>query len=147
MDLQIRKKGINMNKVVLVTGSRRGIGKATAIKFAENGYDVVINSRSGLEELNELKKEIENKYNVRVLIEQVDISKEEDVKRMCQDIEEKFGHIDVLVNNAAIVYDMELEDRTVDIFRETIDVNLTGTFMMCKYIGKIMMKQTGGGTL
>lgn len=133
-----------MNKVVLVTGSRRGIGLATAKKFAENGYDIILNAREGSALLEKNKHDIEEKYNVRVFTAIADISKEDEVIRMCNEIKEEIGNIDVLVNNAGIVYDMELEDRTVEIFNKTINNNLTGTFIMCKHIGKMMMNQKSG---
>lgn len=133
-----------MNKVVLVTGSRRGIGLATAKKFAEKGYDIVLNDCEENDLLAKNKNYIEEKYKVRVLVTIADISKEDEVKRMCNKIKEAFGKIDVLVNNAGIVYDMELEDRTVEIFNRTINNNLTGTFIMCKHIGKMMMDKKEG---
>lgn len=133
-----------MNKVVLVTGSRRGIGLATAKKFAEKGYDIVLNNREESDLLEKIKHDIEAQYKVRVFTAIADISKEDEVIRMHNEIKEKIGRIDVLVNNAGIVYDMELEDRTVEIFNQTINNNLTGTFIMCKHIGKMMMNQKNG---
>ena len=133
-----------MSRVVLITGSRRGIGYATAKKFAKNGYDIILNDREELELLEKNKKELEEEFNVKVLIEFVDIAKEDEVIRMCSDIKREFGHVDVLVNNAGIVYDVELEERTVAMFNETINNNLTGTFIMCKHIGLMMMHQKEG---
>ncbi len=142
--LLLKKVVKKMNRVVLVTGSRRGIGLATAKKFAENGYDIVLNNREESDLLEKIKHNIEEKYKVKVFTAIADISKEDEVIRMCNEIKEKIGNIDVLVNNAGIVYDMELEERTVEIFNQTINNNLTGTFIMCKHIGKMMMDKKHG---
>jgi NAD(P)-dependent dehydrogenase (short-subunit alcohol dehydrogenase family) len=99
-------------KVVLVTGSSRGIGKATIIEFASKGYDVVINYVKNHDEAIETEKEIKNKYDVRTLVIETDVSDEEQVKKMVEKIISEYGRIDVLVNNAGIVYDVEFEDRT-----------------------------------
>ena len=133
-----------MNKVALITGARRGIGKAVAIKFAKNGYNLIIDDREEINKLNELKQELEDKYNVKVLVQLVDISIEEEVNEMLLKIKAEFGRVDVLVNNAGIVYDMPLEERSVKIFNETINNNLTGTFIMCKKIGEYMLENKSG---
>ena len=123
--------------VALVTGSSRGIGRATVLKFAKEGYDVVINySRSEEEALN--VQEEAKKYGVDTLVVKCDISNEEEVKDMLNTIKEKFGKVDVLVNNAGIAIDTTFEDKTVDNFRKTLDINLIGTFLVSKYISKIM---------
>lgn len=141
MVLQVVTK---MNKVALITGARRGIGKAIAIKFAENGYDLIIDDREEIEKLHDLKKDLEDKYKIKILVQLVDISKEEQVNKMLQEIENTYGRVDVLVNNAGIVYDMPLEERTISTFNETINNNLTGTFIMCKKIGEFMLKNKSG---
>ncbi len=70
-----------------------------------------------------------------------DIANEEDVKRMLEEVKNTFGTLDVLVNNAGIVYDMEIEDRPTTLFEETMHNNATGTYLMCKYFGKFMYEQ------
>lgn len=133
-----------MNPVVLVTGSSRGIGKATIIEFAKKGYDVVINYLSSEEEALKLKKMIEETYQVQVLAIQADVSKEEEVKNMVEEVIHTFGHIDCLVNNAGIAIDTTFEDKTVENFRRTLDVNLIGTFLVSKYVGKYMLEKKKG---
>ena len=133
-----------MKPVALGTGSRRGIGKATIIEFAKKGYDVVINYLSSEEEALKLKKMIEETYQVQVLAIQADVSKEEEVKNMVEEVIHTFGHIDCLVNNAGIAIDTTFEDKTVENFRRTLDVNLIGTFLVSKYVGKYMLEKKEG---
>ena len=133
-----------MKPVALVTGSSRGIGKATIIEFAKKGYDVVINYLSSEEEALKLKKMIEETYQVQVLAIQADVSKEEEVKNMVEEVIHTFGHIDCLVNNAGIAIDTTFEDKTVENFRRTLDVNLIGTFLVSKYVGKYMLEKKEG---
>ena len=132
-----------MNKVAIITGSSKGLGAATAKHFAQNNYNVVINYNTDLDGAKETEKEIK-KYNVETLIVQADISKEEDVLRLLNETKDKFGRIDVLVNNAGIAIDTTLEDKTVDNFRKIINVNLIGTFLCCKHIGTYMKEQGYG---
>lgn len=70
-----------------------------------------------------------------------DIANEEDVKRMLDEVKNKFGRLDVLVNNAGIVYDMEVFERPTSVFEETMHNNVTGTYLMCKYFGQFMKNQ------
>lgn len=123
--------------VALVTGSSKGIGKETILKYAKEGYDVVINYNSSLEDALKVEEEAK-KYNVNTLVVKCDISNEEEVKVMTEDIKNRFGKVDILVNNAGIAIDTTFEDKTVDNFRRTLDVNLIGTFLVSKYISKIM---------
>lgn len=123
--------------VALVTGSSKGIGKETILKYAKEGYDVVINYNSSLEDALKVEEEAK-KYNVNTLVVKCDISNEEEVKLMTENIKNRFGKVDILVNNAGIAIDTTFEDKTVENFRRTLDVNLIGTFLVSKYISKIM---------
>ena len=127
-----------MRKTVLVTGSSRGIGASIIKKFAMNNFDVIINYLNSENEAHSLKNEIITKYNVRCETIKCDVSKEEDVINMAGFIKTKFGKIDVLVNNAGICNDMILDFKTYDDFKKVIDVNLNGTFLVTKYISKLM---------
>ena len=131
-------------KVVWVTGSSSGIGEATIKEFASLGADVVIHYYQHKEQAESIEKFIQSHYQVETLLVQGDVANEEDVKRMVEEVLNKFGQIDVLVNNAGIAIDTMFEDKTVDNFRRTLDVNLIGTFLMGKYIGKIMFNQKTG---
>ena len=131
-------------KVVLVTGSSRGIGKATIIEFAKKGYDVVINYKSSESEANTLKDELESNYHIKAITVKADVSNELDVKNMVKEIMKEFKHIDVLVNNAGIAIDKDFEDRTVEDWYKTLSINLIGPFLVSKYVGKVMTNQKNG---
>ncbi len=131
-------------KTVIITGSSRGIGAATALYFAEKGFNVVINYVSNKEAADNLSREINSKYPVDTLVVKCDVSNESEVVNMLQLTKERFGRIDVLVNNAGIAIDTTLEDKTVDNFHKTLDVNLIGTFLTCKHIGTYMKEQGYG---
>ncbi len=105
------------------------------------GYCVVLNSRSHEEEIRVISKELEEKYSIECLVCMGDIADEEDVKRMLDEVQNKFGRLDVLVNNAGIVYDMEIVERATSVFEETMHNNVTGTYLMCKYFGGFMNSQ------
>ena len=134
-----------MNKtVVLVTGSNRGIGAACVKEFAKQGANVIINYCHHEEEALELKKEIEEEYNVEALVIKCDVSDSEQVENMVNEIVDHFGGIDILVNNAGVSRDSLLLDKTVKEFRRVLDVNLLGTYLCSKYVGKIMLQQKKG---
>ncbi len=133
-----------MKKVALVTGSNRGIGKAIIEEFAKCGLDVVITYCHHEEEAIEFQKYISNTYNVSVMVVQCDISNEEEVEKMVNDVCDAFGGIDILVNNASICKDSLLMDKTVNDFRRILDVNLIGTYLCSKYVGRIMKELKKG---
>ncbi len=133
-----------MNKVAMITGSSRGLGAATAIYFAKNNYNVVINYRNNEDKAKEVEQEIKDNYKVETLLIKADISKEEDVLKLLNETKNKWGRIDVLINNAGIAIDTTLEDKTVDNFKKILDVNLIGTFLCCKHIGTFMKEQGFG---
>ncbi len=132
-----------MNKVVLITGATRGIGKQIALTFAKEGYDVALNYIKDGEELNSAVDEVKA-FNVECLPIQGDVSKYEDCERMTKEVIEKFERIDVLVNNAGITKDMLLLRMKPEDFSQVIDVNLVGTFNMTKNVSQYMMKQRSG---
>ena len=132
------------NKVVLVTGSSKGIGKATIIEFAKKGYDVVINYNNSEQSAIELKEYIESNFKVKALLIKADVTNEDEVKNMVTAIINEFNRIDVLVNNAGIAIDKEFEDRTIEDWDITLKTNLIAPFVVSKYIGEVMMKQKNG---
>ena len=127
-------------KVVLITGASRGIGKACAIKFASNNYDVVINYNTGVNEANELKKYILEKYDVNVLTIKANLTNEEEIMSMVKEVVDTFGKIDVLVNNAGVAIDCTVEDKTKENFIKTLDTNLIGPFLLSRECSKYMSK-------
>lgn len=134
-----------MKKIVaLVTGSNRGIGKSCIEEFAKSGVNVVINYCHHEEEAKELEKFIKEKYSVEVLTIKCDISKEEEVEAMVNTVVDTFGGIDILVNNASVCRDSQLLDKNIKEFKRILDVNLIGTYLMSKYVGKVMLEQKNG---
>lgn len=133
-----------MGKVALVTGSNRGIGRATIEEFAKAGLDVVINYCHHEEEAMELQKYISSKYNVSVMVVKCDVSKEDEVEKMVNDICDAFGGIDILVNNASVCRDSLLMDKTIKDFKRILDVNLIGTYLCSKYVGRVMLEKKTG---
>lgn len=133
-----------MKKVVIVTGSQRGIGRATIIEFASRGYDVVIDYIEEEERALELKELVEREYGVQALAIKADVREEAHVDRMVREVIGAFGQIDVLVNNAGIAIDKEFEDRTIKDFRDTINTNLIGPYIVAKRVGEEMMKVKSG---
>jgi len=137
----------NLGKNVLITGSSRGIGAATAREFAKHGFNIVINYASNQDAANNLKAEIETNYHVQTLVIKCDVSQEEEVKEMQKTIKKELGEIDVLVNNAGIAIDSTLEDKKVEDFKRILEVNLIGTYNTCKHIGSKMFKNKNGSIL
>ena len=99
-----------MNKNVLITGGTRGIGEAISREFAKKGYNLIINYIKSKEKAEKLKNELEEKYNIEVLTVQADLADEKEIKNMVDIALNKFGKIDVLVNNAGIIIDKEFEE-------------------------------------
>ena len=133
-------------KVVFVTGGSRGIGKEVALKFAENGYNVVINYVSDKTDVEELEKEFKEK-NVQSLILKADVTDEKEIENVVEQAIEKFGKIDVLVNNAGITKDNLLMRMSEEEFDKVIEVNLKGTFIVTKIVTKYMMKKRSGSII
>lgn len=130
-------------KTVLVTGGTRGIGKEVAIKYAENGYNVIINYVSDKTDVDKLKKEFDEK-GIESLIVKADVSNQEEVESLVKQAIEKFENIDVLVNNAGITKDNLLMRMSQEEFDKVIDINLKGTFLVTKAVSKYMMKKRQG---
>ena len=133
-----------MTKTVLITGSSRGIGRETAIVFARNGYNVVINYVKSKKAAEELKKELQTKFKVDAIAIQADVSKETDVVAMVKKAFAKFKIIDVLVNNAGICETKEFFEKTAEDFENTFRVNLLSAFLVSKYIAPSMIKNKYG---
>ena len=133
-------------KVVLVTGGSRGIGKEVAMKFAKEGYNVVTNYVSDKTDKEKLKKEFEEN-NVKALVLKADVSKTEDVENLVKQAIDTFGKIDVLVNNAGITRDNLLMRMPEEDFDKVIETNLKGTFLVTKAVTKYMMKKRHGSII
>ena len=131
-------------KVAIVTGGKRGIGRAIALDFAEAGADVAICSR-GVEDgsLEAVAKKIED-LGRRSLAIKADVSKKIDVDNMVQKVTVQFGSIDILVNNAGITLNGPLLDFPEDDWDKVIDVDLKGYFLCAQAAGRRMVEQKKG---
>lgn len=127
-------------KVVLVTGSSRGIGAAIAYEFAREGYNVVIDYIEDEEAAYSLKNRIKSDFDIEAIIIKADVSNEIEVQEMVKEIIDKFGKIDVLVNNAGIAIDTTVEDKSIDDFIRTLSVNLVGQFICARACANVMTK-------
>lgn len=132
------------NKVALITGGSRGIGKAIAEKFAKNGYNLVINYVSDSTKIDELSEFFKQGNNIEVLFVKTDVTDYNSCENMVKQAIEKFGRIDVLVNNAGITKDGLLMRMKEEDFDKVINVNLKGTFNVTKNVIPYMMKQKNG---
>lgn len=131
-------------KVVLITGSSRGIGRSTAIKYAQNNYNVVINYNNSYDKARELADYLVSTYGIEVMIVKADISNEVEVKDMVDKVISKFGNIDVLVNNASIAIDSDFISKDSNSFNEILNTNLVGTFLVSKEVSKYMKDNRSG---
>ena len=130
-------------KCAIVTGAAKGIGKAVALKLASLGANIVLNYRSSEDKAIELETELKE-LGVEVLRVKGDISKLADVENLINQAKEKFGHIDIMVNNAGITKDTLILRMKEEDFDSVIDVNLKGVFNCLKTITPIMVKQKSG---
>ena len=130
-------------KCAIITGASRGLGKAIALKFASLGANIVLNYRSSEKEAIEVENEIKG-LGVEVLSVKGDISKLEEVLNLVSVAKERFGNIDIIVNNAGITKDTLLLRMKEEDFDSVIDVNLKGVFNCLKAITPIMVKQKHG---
>lgn len=130
-------------KTALITGSARGIGKAIAEEYAANGASVII-SDILQDKADETAAELKEKYNVETLAVKADVSKYEEVEALINQIIEKFGQLDIIVNNAGITRDnliMRMSEQEWDL---VININLKGVFNCIKAVSRPMMKQRSG---
>lgn len=120
------------DKIILITGSSQGIGKAIALKFSSLGAKIALNDIEAQEEnLKKTKEEIEKTGNQAKYFF-ADVSKLEETEKMIQEVQKEFGGLDVLVNNAGIVQDRTLAKMTSEEWQRVIDINLTGVFNSTK---------------
>ena len=129
------------NKVVIVTGASSGIGKALVIELMSKNAKVVMASRN-----KAVLDEIINKYNFKdtdILTVETDVSKEEDCKKLIDATINKFGSIDILINNAGISMRALFEDLNIDVIKKVMDVNFWGTVYCTKYALPYLLNSKG----
>lgn len=127
-------------KVALITGASRGIGEAIAIRLSKD-YDVIINYARSEEQA---KKVYEKLYEGLHCMMKCDVADSKQVEEMMKKAVERYGHIDVLVNNAGITKDNLLLRMKEEDFDDVININLKGTYNCVRHIARIMMKQRSG---
>lgn len=130
-------------KTIIITGASSGIGKATAIKLAQNGARLVLAARSE-SKLQMIAKELTAKFDSEVIYKVTDVKKESDLKELIDFTMEKFQRVDVLFNNAGLMPVSLLRDGKSNEWEKMIDVNLKGTLFGIKYVLPIMEKQHRG---
>ena len=131
------------NRVALITGASRGIGRAIAIKLAENGADVAINYNSNQDEAKKTQQ-IVNSLGVKSEIFQANVANQESVTDLLNNVENSLGSIDLLVTNAGIAEVEDPEDLDFKIWNEMVSVNLNGTYLPVTGVIKGMKKRKFG---
>lgn len=133
-------------KVALITGSARGIGKAIALELANHGANIVINDILTENEINKTLEEVKQSSNKAIGI-RADITKLDEVESMVKEIINKFGKVDILINNAGITRDSLLIRMKEEDWDTVININLKGTFNCSKTVAKYMMREKKGGKI
>ncbi len=131
------------DKVVLVTGGSRGIGKAVSLLFAKEGAKVLINFKGNKEAAERTMMEAKE-LGGEAYLYQADVSKEDEVENMFKDILTKFGRLDIVINNAGITRDNLLLRMKIEDWDEVLAVNLRSVFLCTRAAAKIMIKQRSG---
>lgn len=130
-------------RVAIITGASRGIGRAVALALAAEGAKVVVNYASSSTAADEVVKAI-TEAGGNAIAFQADVSKLEQVDALVNQTLEKFGRVDVLVNNAGITRDTLLLRMKPEDWQAVIDLNLTGVFFCTRAVSKLMLKQKSG---
>ena len=134
----------HMNKTTLITGATSGIGKATAIKFAQNGHNLILTGRRKWR-LENLSKELTENYNIEVLILNFDIRDKIAVESNIKSLPEQWTSIDVLVNNAGLAAGLNtFQDGSFDDWETMIDTNVKGLLYISKFVSNLMIKNEKG---
>ena len=132
-----------MNKVVLITGASRGIGRNIAYNLACDGYSVIANYNKSENDANSLKEELESK-NINISLYKADVSNKEEVEGLVRYSIEKYGKIDILINNAGITKQKLFTDFSDAEFDEIMKVNLYSAFYVTREALKDMIKRHSG---
>lgn len=131
------------NKVAIVTGSSRGIGRAIALKFASNGASVTLVADQDKAGLDQVADEV-RKIGMKAIIVPGDVARPELSKKAVQRTMDEFGPVDILVNCAGIITRTPVEDLSLEDWFRVIDVNLHGTFHMCRAVLPLMRAKNKG---
>jgi NAD(P)-dependent dehydrogenase (short-subunit alcohol dehydrogenase family) len=132
-----------MNKTIIVTGATAGFGKAIAVRFAKNGYNIIITGRRK-ERLNDLEKELLSYGKIKVLSLNFDVRKQKDVASAIENLPAEWKNIDILVNNAGVSIPQWAVDVTEETWDQIFNTNLKGLFFCAQAVGKVMIQQKKG---
>lgn len=132
-------------KLALVTGSSRGIGRAIAVSLAKAGADVILHCRTNVDKCKDVAEKIEG-YGVNCDIVAADTRNPEDVEKMFAYISEKYGHLDILVNNAATLTRKPFLELTIEEWNQQLETNSRGYFLCMQHAAKLMIP-TGEGRI
>lgn len=132
-----------MKKVVLITGSSSGIGASVA-ELLSKDYEVILHYNKGKDRVNNLKEKITKETNSIPLVVQCDLSKEEEIDKMLDEVYQKYSKIDILINNAGIAIDTTFEDKTKENYKKILDINLIAPFLLSQKIGPKMKENKYG---
>ncbi|MBB5182358.1 3-oxoacyl-[acyl-carrier-protein] reductase [Catenisphaera adipataccumulans] len=135
-----------MSKIVLITGSSRGIGKAMALAFARAGYTVIVNYRGNQEAAEATLAQVQT-YSPESMMIQADVADNEGVRAMFQTVKKQYGRLDVLINNSGINRDGMMLRMTEADFDQVLNVNLKGAFLVSKEAGRLMLRQKSGSII
>ncbi len=130
-------------KVAIVTGSSRGIGRAIAERYAEEGARVVVNFVSGEREADEVAVGIRRRGGEAIAVG-ADVSSAADVKKLVRETVDEFRRVDILVNNAGVMFTKSVLETTEDDWDRTIDINLKGAYLCSKEVAPVMLEQKAG---
>ena len=133
-------------KTALITGASRGIGKATAELFAENGYAVIINYNKSEKEALNLVSEIREKGGTAMAVK-ADVSSETEVSEMMKKISENFSSVDVLINNAGISLQKMLTETSIEEWDNIFGITARGTFLVTKSVLPMMINKKSGSII
>jgi 3-hydroxy acid dehydrogenase/malonic semialdehyde reductase len=133
-----------MSNIVLITGATSGFGKASAEKFASNGYDVIITGRRK-DRLDEIKKELEQKYQTKILALEFDVQNKKDVFNAIQSLPDEWKDINVLINNAGLALGRDFFDEAdLSDWEKMMSTNVNGLLYVSKAVLPSMIKNKKG---
>jgi NAD(P)-dependent dehydrogenase (short-subunit alcohol dehydrogenase family) len=131
------------DKVALVTGGGRGLGKQIAEVYAEMGCQLALCSRKK-ENCEDVAEMLRNEYGVQVISYALDVTNELQVEEVVSQVLEDFGKINILVNNSGATWGAPVEEMPLEAWNKVMNVNVTGTFLMSKAVGKHMIERKYG---
>ncbi len=133
-----------MNKTIMITGATSGFGKATAIRFAENGYNIIITGRRK-ERLDELEKVLLSSGKIKVLSLNFDVRNQAEVASVIKNLPEEWKTIDILVNNAGLAVGFShIDNGDIDDWERMIDTNLKGLLYVTRAVAPLMVARNAG---